>query len=63
MPTYEYKCLECKERFDVSGDYSTLFSYKPVCPKCHKKNIKKLIGKPTIIFKGSGFYKTDSNTS
>lgn len=63
MPTYEYRCLDCKEIFDVSGDYVTLLSYEPTCPKCHKNNIRKLIGKPTIIFKGNGFYKTDTKTT
>ena len=57
MPTYEYECMHCGHRFEMSQNMTA----RPLdkCPKCHKK-IKRLIGSGSgIIFKGSGFYGTD----
>ena len=56
MPTYEYECLECKNRFDVFQSIND----NPIeqCIKCNGK-VRKLFGKAGIIFKGSGFYTTD----
>jgi len=57
MPTYEYECKDCKEKFDISQSMSA--EPLKVCPKC-KGHLKRLIGKGSgIIFKGSGFYATD----
>ncbi len=36
---------------------------KPACPKCGSKKTKKMLSMPGIVFKGSGFYKTDSATA
>ena len=60
MPTYEYHCNECGERFD----YFQSMSSKPlrVRPDCKLKNcsVKRIISGGTgLIFKGSGFYLTD----
>ena len=57
MPTYEYECQKCKERFDVFQKMTD----EPLkaCPKCGGK-VDRLIGMGGgIIFKGSGFYQTD----
>ena len=57
MPTYEYKCNKCEERFDLFQKMND----KPIenCPFC-KGNVTRLIGSGIgIIFKGSGFYETD----
>jgi putative FmdB family regulatory protein len=56
MPTYEYECLECKERFEVFQSMND----EPVqtCTKC-KGKVRKLFGTAGIIFKGSGFYVND----
>jgi len=57
MPTYEYKCLECGDLFELFQKITE----EPVteCPKC-KGNVKRLIGMGAgPIFKGSGFYQTD----
>jgi len=57
MPTYEYVCLSCGYRFEVSQSMTD--KPKSKCPKC-KKKVKRLIGSGGgIIFKGSGFYETD----
>lgn len=56
MPTYLYECKKCGrfEEFQKITD-------EPLdeCPECNNK-VKRVIGAPGIIFKGSGFYSTDS---
>jgi putative FmdB family regulatory protein len=57
MPTYEYKCKECDNLFEVFQSMKA----DPVnrCPKCGGE-VKKLISAGSgAIFKGSGFYHTD----
>ena len=57
MPTYDYKCLDCKftfEEFQKMTDEPL-----EICPKC-KGRLKRLIGTGVApIFRGSGFYQTD----
>ena len=58
MPTYEYECRKCSHTFEQFQSMSE----EPLktCPKCGGK-VRRLIGGGTgIIFKGSGFYVTDS---
>ncbi|MHC4661920.1 MAG: FmdB family zinc ribbon protein [Planctomycetota bacterium] len=58
MPTYEYECRDCGHRFERFQSMTA----KPirVCPKCKKREVKRLLGTGAgIIFKGSGFYETD----
>jgi putative FmdB family regulatory protein len=56
MPTYEYECLECKNRFEVFQSMND----EPIqaCSVC-KGKVRKLFGTAGIIFKGSGFYVND----
>ena len=58
MPTYDYICENCGYEFE---QFQSITS-KPIrkCPKCGKRELKRLIGAGAgIIFKGSGFYQTD----
>ena len=57
MPTYSYACTECGNRFDAVQAFSddSLTS----CPKCSGR-LRKLFGSVGVVFKGSGFYRTDS---
>ncbi|UCD54177.1 MAG: FmdB family transcriptional regulator [Dehalococcoidia bacterium] len=57
MPTYEYECSQCGLRFERKQR----FDEEPVamCPKCQGK-ARRVINSVPIIFKGSGFYSTDS---
>ncbi len=59
MPTYLYECEKCGrfEEFQKITD-------NPLekCPKCEGE-VRKIIGSPGIIFKGSGFYSTDNGDS
>lgn len=57
MPTYDYECQKCGNKFEY---FKTISEPDPEkCPEC-KGKIKRLIGTGAgIIFKGSGFYETD----
>ncbi len=60
MPTYEYACKKCGERFDVVQS----FDDEPL--KKHKGcggAVRRVFGSVGIAFKGSGFYKNDSRSS
>jgi putative FmdB family regulatory protein len=58
MPTYDYVCDGCGHAFELFQ--SMMDSVKRTCPKCNKKKLRRLIGAGgAIVFKGSGFYKTD----
>jgi len=60
MPTYEYICKSCDENFDVHQS----FSDKPL--KKHDTcggELQKVFHARGIVFKGGGFYATDSKSS
>ena len=61
MPTYEYRCNSCGEHLEVVQS----FSEEPLteCPHCSKKALRKVFSPVGIVFKGSGFYKTDNRSS
>ena len=62
MPTYQYACTNAddKHQFEVVQS----FSDAPVseCPECGSP-VRKVYGSIGVVFKGSGFYRTDSRTS
>ncbi|OZC87241.1 FmdB family transcriptional regulator [Rhodococcus sp. 06-412-2C] len=57
MPTYSYACTECDNRFDIVQSFTD--DTLTVCPACSGK-LRKLFNSVGIVFKGSGFYRTDS---
>ena len=57
MPIYDYRCDECGHVFSAVQSYSE--SVIEVCPSCGKRP-RRLISMPAIVFKGGGWYKTDS---
>jgi len=58
MPTYDYVCDGCCHAFELFQSMSD--ATKKTCPKCKKKKLRRLIGAGgAIVFKGTGFYKTD----
>lgn len=58
MPTYDYVCDGCGHAFELFQSMTD--PLKKTCPKCKKKKLRRLIGTGgAIVFKGSGFYKTD----
>ena len=60
MPTYSYACTECDNKFDAVQAFSD--DALTECPKCDGR-LRKLFGKVGVVFKGSGFYRTDSRES
>ena len=58
MPTYDYACNACEHQFELFQSITE--SPKKKCPKCGRMKLRRLIGPgAAIVFKGSGFYKTD----
>jgi len=58
MPTYDYECSTCNKVIEIFQQMSDAPLEK--CPECNGK-IKRLVGGGLgVIFKGSGFYVTDS---
>lgn len=57
---YDYRCLNCKSEFEYERG-----SEEPDpehCSKCGGGNIKRLFTTAGIVFKGKGFYQTDTRT-
>jgi putative FmdB family regulatory protein len=59
VPTYEYVCKDCGEHLEVVQSFKD--DALTVCPTCDGE-LKKVFGNIGIVFKGSGFYKTDSRS-
>lgn len=60
MPTYEYQCKNCDHRFEIWQ--KMIDEPLTVCPEC-KGTIRRVLFPAGIVFKGSGFYKTDHGSS
>ncbi|OIN80003.1 FmdB family transcriptional regulator [Mycobacterium malmoense] len=60
MPTYSYACTQCANRFDVVQAFTD--DALTTCEKCSGR-LRKLFNSVGIVFKGSGFYRTDSRES
>jgi putative FmdB family regulatory protein len=58
MPTYEYVCTSCDTPLEVVQSI-----HEPSltdCPACEDGRLRKVFGNVGVVFKGSGFYRTDS---
>jgi putative FmdB family regulatory protein len=60
VPTYSYACTECADRFDVVQAFTD--DALTTCEKCAGR-LRKLFNSVGVVFKGSGFYRTDSRES
>ncbi|WP_067600581.1 FmdB family zinc ribbon protein [Nocardiopsis listeri] len=60
MPTYQYACTECDAQMEVVQSFSD--DSLTVCPECEGR-LRKVYSAVGIVFKGSGFYRTDSSSS
>ena len=60
MPTYSYACTECGNRFDVVQAFTD--DALTTCRQCSGR-LRKLFSSVGVVFKGSGFYRTDSRDS
>ena len=59
MPTYQYACTACGHRFEAVQSFSD--SSLTDCPECAGR-LRKVFSSVGIVFKGSGFYRTDSRS-
>jgi len=57
VPTYAYACTTCEHRFEVQQSFTDAALTE--CPECQGR-LRKLFNSVGIVFKGSGFYRTDS---
>ena len=57
MPTYQYTCTECGEPLEAVQKFTD--APLTVCPACGGR-LRKVFSAVGIVFKGSGFYRTDS---
>lgn len=60
MPTYQYVCNDCGEPLEVVQKFSD--DALTVCPNCEGQ-LRKVFSAVGIVFKGSGFYRTDNRSS
>ncbi|HEY5302815.1 MAG TPA: FmdB family zinc ribbon protein [Acidimicrobiales bacterium] len=60
MPTYEYECRACHQRVEAVQKFAD--APLRVCEACGGE-LRKVFSGVGIVFKGSGFYKTDSRGS
>lgn len=60
MPTYQYACTACGHRFEAVQSFTD--SSLTDCPECAGR-LRKVFSSVGIVFKGSGFYRTDSRGS
>ncbi|MFI7575050.1 FmdB family zinc ribbon protein [Micromonospora sp. NPDC049497] len=60
MPTYQYACTACGQQLEAVQS----FSDEPLteCPACEGR-LRKVFNSVGVVFKGSGFYRTDSRSS
>lgn len=60
MPTYSYECTQCANRFDVVQAFTD--DALTTCERCSGR-LRKLFNAVGVVFKGTGFYRTDSRES
>ena len=62
MPTYQYACMndDCGNQFDLVQSFTDPAASE--CPVCGEP-VRKVYGSVGVVFKGSGFYRTDSRTA
>ncbi|HAM24323.1 MAG TPA: FmdB family transcriptional regulator, partial [Actinobacteria bacterium] len=59
MPQYDYACTECDHTFTAVQSFSD--DALTECPECNGR-LRKLFSSVGVVFKGSGFYRTDSRS-
>jgi putative FmdB family regulatory protein len=57
VPTYQYSCTECGHFFEQVQSFTE--DSLTVCPECEGR-LRKVFNAVGVVFKGSGFYRTDS---
>jgi len=59
MPTYAYRCTVCEHAFEIQQAFTD--DSLTECPEC-EGTLRKLFSTVGVVFKGSGFYRTDSRS-
>ena len=59
MPTYQYLCTECGHGLEKQQSFSD--DALTVCPACQGR-LRKIFNAVGVVFKGSGFYRTDNRS-
>ena len=59
MPTYQYRCADCGRELEVVQKFTDASLTE--CPTC-TGNLRKVFNAVGVVFKGSGFYRTDSRS-
>ncbi|MEV0530284.1 FmdB family zinc ribbon protein [Kitasatospora sp. NPDC050463] len=60
MPTYQYQCTECGNGLEAVQKFTD--EALTTCPNCQGR-LRKVFSAVGVVFKGSGFYRTDSRSS
>jgi putative FmdB family regulatory protein len=60
VPTYQYACTECGHQLEAVQSFTD--EALTVCPECQGR-LRKQFSAVGVVFKGSGFYRTDSRSS
>jgi putative FmdB family regulatory protein len=60
VPTYQYACTECDHAFEQFQSFTD--DALTVCPQCSGR-LRKVFNAVGVVFKGSGFYRTDSRST
>lgn len=59
MPTYQYRCTACSNELEIVQKFTD--SPMTTCPEC-SGSLRKVFNAVGVVFKGSGFYRTDSRS-
>lgn len=58
VPTYEYHCPACRSTYELRQGFDAETTH--ACEECGKGTAKRILSAPAVVFKGSGWYATDS---
>lgn len=61
MPVYTYHCDNCDNEFEKYQSFSE--ESLTTCPKCGEDELRKVYTPALVVFKGSGFYVTDTKSA
>ena len=59
MPTYQYACTDCDHAFEQVQSFTE--DSLTTCPQCEGR-LRKIFNAVGVVFKGSGFYRTDNRS-
>jgi putative FmdB family regulatory protein len=61
LPTYEYQCKACKAVYELRQGFDAETTH--TCEECGKGIAKRVLHAPPVVFKGGGWYATDSRNT